>query len=91
MVRKASLKKINDIIRWILIIAMICMGIYYIFNSKDILNGMSYVIIWGCIGTANASCIIDSKYFEENFSWKNNWVNIIAVFISIMIFAKVIL
>jgi hypothetical protein len=91
MVSKASLKKINDIIQWILAIAMVGMVIYYFFISKDIFKGRQQLIIWGYIGTSNASFIIDSKYFKENFSWKNNRLNIMQVSMCIMFFVAEIL
>ena len=77
MIRKASLKKINDVIQWIVIIVFISMGIHYFFISKDMFKEMDWLIMWSCIGILNAWRIIDSKYFEENLSWKNNWQNII--------------
>ena len=91
MLRKASLKKINDILQWIVSIAMIVMGIYYFFISKDIFRGRQFLIMWGCIFTLNAARIIDSRYFKGNLSWKNNWANIIQVSLSIIIFATEIL
>ncbi|GCD13144.1 hypothetical protein [Clostridium tagluense] len=92
MVYKASLKKIIDIIQWIVSIAVIGMGIYYFFISKDISKGMGLLIMWGGIGINSALSIINAKYFKENFSWKNNWANITQVCMcSVFIVADLIL
>ncbi|MBU3093927.1 hypothetical protein KPL35_18010 [Clostridium sp. CF011] len=85
MIHKASLKKINDVIQWIVIIALIGVGIYYFFISKDMFKEMGWLIVWSGIGILNAGRIIDSKYFEDNLSWKNNWQNIIQMPMSAVI------
>ncbi|WP_435791270.1 hypothetical protein [Clostridium sp.] len=85
MVRKATLKKINDIIQWIVSISLIGMGICYFFISKDMFKEMNWLIMGGGICIMNAGSIIDSKYSENNLSWKHNFKNFIYVFISTMI------
>jgi len=85
MLHKASLKKIFDIIQWIVSIAMIGICIFYFFISKNIFKGMGLIIMCGGIVIMNAFSIINSKYFEDNFSWKNNWVNVLQVSISALI------
>jgi len=92
MVHKASLKKIFDIIEWIVSIAMIGICIFYFFISKNIFKGMGLIIMCGGIVVMNAFSIINSKYFEDNFSRKNNWLNITQVCIfSLFIVAEIIL
>ena len=91
MVSKASLKKINNMIQWIVGIAMIAIGIYYFFISKGIFKQRLVVIMWGCVGIMNAGSIIDSKYFKDNFSWKSNWVNILQVFFSAVVIVMMII
>ncbi|MBU3129464.1 hypothetical protein [Clostridium tagluense] len=85
MVCKASLKKINDIIQWIVAIVMIGICIYYFFISKNMFKEMQWLIIWSGIGIMSAGRLIDAKYFEDKFSWKNNWSDIITVFLSVVI------
>jgi hypothetical protein len=92
MVHKASLNKIFDMIQWIVSIAMISICIFYFFVSKNIFKGMGLLIMWGSLGISNALSIINSKYFEDNFSWKNNWLNITQVCMCLVfIVAEIIL
>lgn len=90
MVHKALLKKILNMIQWIVSIALIGMCIFYFFISKNIFQGRLF-LVWGAIVINNALSIINSKYFEENFSWKNNWGNITQVcMFSVFIVAEII-
>lgn len=79
MFRKATLKKINDIIQKIFAIAWLGVSIYYIFINKNAFKGMHTLIMVGGLCIMGAGRIIDSKYFEDNFSWKKNWQEIIIV------------
>lgn len=90
MVCKASLKRINNIIQWIVTIVMIGMGIYYFFISKNMFKEMQWLIMWGGVGILNIGRLIDAKYFEDNFSLKKNWRNIIYVIVSVgIVVAKI--
>ncbi|MFT5875040.1 MAG: hypothetical protein ACI8WT_004020 [Clostridium sp.] len=79
MVRKATFKKINDIIQKIVAIVWLGMGIYYFFINKNGFKEMHTLILWGGICIMGVGRIIDSKYFEDNFSWKKIWKEIIIV------------
>ncbi|MGV8983401.1 hypothetical protein [Clostridium sp.] len=92
MVHKSLLKKINSSIQWIVGTAMIGVCIYYIFIDKNIFKGMMMIIMCGGIIITNAGSIINNKFYEGNFSWKNNWWNIMQVCIfSIFIVGEIIL
>jgi hypothetical protein len=92
MVHKASLNKILDMMQLIISIVMIGICIFYFFVSKNIFKGMGLIIMWGSTGINNALSIINSKYFEGDFSWENNRLNIIQVCMCLVfIVAEIIL
>lgn len=85
MSSKELLKKIYHVIQYIVCILGAGMGIYYFFISKNIFKEKQVLILWGLLGIINAGSIMNSKFLENNFSWKHNMGNIINVFISILI------
>ena len=85
MFRKESLKQINNMTQWIVSIATLGMWIYCFFISKNIFKETQWLILWGGVFIINVGSIINSKYFEDNFNWKNIRKNIIYICISTII------
>lgn len=88
MLYKDSLKKVNNMIQWTVSISMLGVCIYYFFISRNTFKETQWLILWGGVFIINVGSIINSKYFEDNFSWKNIRRNIIYICISTIIIVR---
>ncbi|TCO74404.1 hypothetical protein [Marinisporobacter balticus] len=85
MIDKAALKKIHNVIQWMVAIVMIGIGIHYFFISKTTFKEIQWLIMWSGVGIMNVGRLIDARYFEDNFNWKKHWKNAVYVFVSVVI------
>ncbi|MBB6218879.1 putative membrane protein [Anaerosolibacter carboniphilus] len=84
MISKYTFQTINNIVGWIISVSLIGLGLFHLFVHKISLNGSNFIILWSLIGLSRLSNIIDAKFFENNFSLKNNWHSVFGVVTSII-------
>lgn len=85
MINKAALKKVNDIVGWIVSISMFIFGMYYFFVSKDVFKELQFIVMWSFFGLLHGGRLIDAIYFSDDFSIKKSGWDIIMIAFSILI------
>lgn len=85
MVNKAALKKVNDVIGWIVSASMFSFGMYYFFVSKDIFKELQFIIIWGLFGLLHGGKLIDARYFSDDLNLKKSGWDIVGIVFSVVV------
>ncbi|MGB5822908.1 MAG: hypothetical protein WBH44_02455 [Proteocatella sp.] len=85
MVNKAVLKKVNDVVGWIVSASMFSFWMYYFFVSKEFLKEAQFIIMWSFFGLLHGGRLIDARYFDDDFSVKKNGWDILIIAFSVFV------
>lgn len=83
MINKAVLKKVNEVVGWIIFVSMLTVAMYYFFVSKEFFKETLLIIVWSLCGILHGTYLIDARYFSDDFSVKKNLKSIIVIAVSV--------
>lgn len=84
VISKSTFKTINKGLDWTIRIILISAALYHFFVHKISLKGLNFIIFWSLIGLNNLFIVIDAKFFEDDFTIKENRWSIFMIAMSII-------